>query len=476
MQPTHNNPPTLLSWHNRQRQHLVYLPLNSMTTAMRHIDTLIYAGWVIPADPEGLVLEHHAVAIHEGKIIAILPSDVATAEFSAHLTHRLMSHALIPGLINSHTHAAMNLLRGYADDMPLMQWLHEYIWPAEQRWVDAEFVRDGTRLAIAEMLQSGVTCFNDMYFFPDVIAEVVDEIGIRAGVGLILVDFPTVWAKNADEYLLKAESVYQNYQRHARMKMVLAPHAPYSVSDEPLRKLARFAEDHQLPVHMHVQETADEVRQALERTGERPLARLEKLGLLSNRFMAVHATQLTDLDIEYLLSYGAHVIHCPESNLKLASGFCPVQHLMDTGINVALGTDGAASNDDLDMLGEMHTAALLAKGVAQNAAAVPAARALTMATLNGAKALGLDEIIGSLTPGKAADITAIDMRSLSTQPIYNVLSQIVYAVGREQVTDVWVAGEHLLKASTLKSIDIHELNAKIHQWHGKIAATRHTGD
>ncbi len=440
---------------------------------MRHIDTLIYAGWVIPVEPEGLVLEQHALAIHEGKIIGILPSDESTGEFSARITYRLPSHALIPGLINTHTHAAMNLLRGYADDMPLMDWLHKHIWPAEKRWVNEDFVRDGTRLAIAEMLQSGVTCFNDMYFCPDVIAQVVEEIGIRASVGLIVLDFPTVWAQNADEYLLKADQVYQQYKQHPLIKMALAPHAPYSVSDEPLRKVAQMSENYDLRVHMHVHETAAEVQQAMDsHNGERPIERLDKLGLLSDRFIAVHATQLTDTDIEYLINYGAHVVHCPESNLKLASGFCPVQLLLDKGINVALGTDGASSNDDLDVLGEMHTAALLAKGVSQNAAALPAAQALSMATIKGAKALGIDQVTGSLKPGKSADITAINMHSLSTQPMYNVLSQLVYAACREQVTDVWVAGEHLLKDRSLKTINIHELKAKIHQWGTQIAAER----
>ncbi len=435
---------------------------------MRHIDTLIYAGWIIPAEPAGLVLEKHAIAIHDGKIIGILPSDESTSEFSARITHRLHTHALIPGLINAHTHAAMNLLRGYADDMPLMEWLHEHIWPAEQRWVDAEFVRDGTRLAIAEMLQGGVTCFNDMYFFPDIIAEVAEQAGIRASVGLIVLDFPTVWAKNADEYLQKAAQVHEKYQQHSLITTPLAPHAPYSVSDEPLRKVMQFSEQHKLPIHIHVHETADEVQQAIAQHGERPLERLNKLGLLSERLMAVHATQLSDNDIELLHSHRAHVIHCPESNLKLASGFCPVQRLLDNGINVALGTDGAASNDDLDILGEMRTAALLGKGVAQDARAVSAATALSMATINGAKALGIDHLTGSLIPGKAADIAAIDMRSLSTQPVYHALSQIVYAASREQVTDVWVAGDHLLKSRSLKSIDIHELQAKIHHWHEQI--------
>ena len=439
---------------------------------MRHIDTLIFAGWVIPIEPEGVVLEQHAVIIHEGKILGILPSQEAVAEFSGRITHRLPGHVIMPGFINAHTHASMNLLRGFADDMPLMQWLQDHIWPAEQQWVSESFVMDGTRLAIAEMLRGGTTCFNDMYFFPDIIGQVAEETGIRAAIGLLVLDFPTLWANDPSDYLRRAEEVHQQYRDHPLVRTTIAPHAPYSVSDEGFTKVAEMAEREQLPIHMHVHETAKEIEDSIAKTGERPLARLDRLNLLSERFIAVHATQLNDEDKEYLLAYDAHVVHCPSSNLKLASGFCPVQSLLDLGINVAIGTDGAASNNSLDMMAEMRLAALLAKGVSGDASALPAAKALSMATINGAKALGLDHITGSLQSGKSADLISIDMRSMNTQPLYDVLSQIVYATQREQINDVWVAGRHVMKDKHLKTIDMHSLNAKVHAWRNKIAAER----
>jgi len=438
---------------------------------MEAIDTLIYAGWVIPVEPAGEILEHHAIAIDQGKIIAVLPSTQAVGRFTPRITHRLSNHLLIPGLINAHTHAAMNLLRGYADDLPLQEWLNTRIWPAEQAWVSPAFVADGTRLAIAEMLRSGITCVNDMYFFPEVVGEMAEKAGIRAVLGLILIDFPTAYAQHADEYLQKARETYQDFKDHPTVHTALAPHAPYTVSDEPLQKVKALAAEFDIPIHMHVHETLGEVEDAVKQTGERPLARLQKLGLVDKRLLAVHMTQLTPDEIQLLAQQGAHVVHCPESNLKLASGFCPVTQLLQAGVNVALGTDSVASNDDLDMLGEMRTAALLAKGLSQDASSVPAAQALQMATLNGAKALGIDEVTGSLVVGKAADITAIDMSDLETQPIYNALSQVVYAVGRDKVTDVWVAGKHLLKSRALTSLDIHDLKAKTHLWRDKIMTT-----
>ncbi|MDM8559509.1 TRZ/ATZ family hydrolase [Candidatus Parabeggiatoa sp. HSG14] len=438
---------------------------------MQHLDILIYAGWIIPVEPENVVYEQHAIAIQDGKIVAILPSNEAVRYFSARITHRLTTHLLIPGLINTHTHAAMNLLRGFADDMPLNQWLNERIWPAEQAHVNKEFVADGTKLAIAEMLRGGITCFNDMYFFPNVAAEVAAQAGIRATVGLILVDFPTAWAKDTDEYLAKGREVHETFREHPLIQTALAPHAPYTVSDDSLRAGLAMANELELPTHIHIHETAVEVEGETEKNGERPLTRLEKLGFLSSRFMAVHATQLKNEEINLLANQGVNVIHCPESNLKLASGICPVPKLLRAGVNVALGTDGAASNDDLDILGEMRTAALLAKIFNKDASTVPAAEALKMATLNGAKALGIDHLTGSFVPGKSADIVAIDMSDIETQPIYNPLSQLVYAVGRNKVTDVWVAGKHLLKSRTLTLLDIHDIKTKTHLWRDKILAT-----
>ncbi len=432
------------------------------------IDTLIYAGWIIPVEPAGVVLEHHALAIHEGKIVAILPRDEAVARFKAYMTHRLPTHVLIPGLINAHTHAAMSLFRGFADDLPLHRWLQERIWPAEQACVSEEFVADGTRLAIAEMLRSGITCFNDMYFFPDVTGEVVEQMGIRASLGLIVIDFPTIWAANADEYLQKAAQVYERFKDNPLITTMIAPHAPYTVSDAPLQAVRDFAQQYNVPIHIHLHETAEEVEQAVANTGLRPVQRLQNLGLISSYLRAVHTTQLTDEEIQLFAQEKVHVLHCPESNMKLASGFCPTHALLQAGVNVCLGTDGSASNDDLDILGEMRTAALLAKGLSRDASSVSVAQALQMATLNGAKALGIDAITGSLVVGKAADVTAIDLSSLETQPIYNPMAQLVYSINRDKVTDVWVNGKHLLRSRIVAGIDLHELKSKTLQWRERV--------
>ena len=436
---------------------------------MEHVDTLIHARWIIPVEPDNTVLAHHSLAVRDGRIVAIVPTAEALRRFDAETTQSLDEHALIPGLINAHTHLAMSLFRGLADDLPLMEWLNDHIWPAEAAWVSPEFVADGSRLAIAEMLRGGTTCFNDMYFFPDISAKVAADAHMRATVGMILIDFPTVWAANADEYITKGIQVHDHYRDHPLINAAFAPHAPYTVSNEPLERAAVLAEQMDVQLHMHIHETADELGGSQEQYGERPLARLTKLGLISPRLLAVHMTQLSDDEIGELASAAASVVHCPESNLKLASGFCPIAKLIAAGVNVALGTDGAASNNDLDMLGEMRTAALLAKAVAGDASAIPAATALRMATLNGAKALGIDKETGSLEIGKAADITAISLGGLESQPIYNPISQLVYASGRDRVSDVWVAGKQVLKGGELTTLDQHSIHQKALEWGKKIA-------
>jgi len=436
---------------------------------MNSIDTLIHGGWVIPVEPEGVVLERHSIAIKDGHIVAVMPRHEAETLYQTETEVDRSNHILLPGLINAHTHAAMSLMRGLADDLPLMTWLTEHIWPAEGQWVSPAFVRDGTRLAMAEMLRGGITCFNEMYFYPDEVARQAEHAGMRAVVGLIVIDFPTAWAQNADEYLHKGLSVHDDIRGSSLVTTALAPHGPYTVSDEPLQKVVMYAEELDIPIHMHVHETADEIRQGIEQHGKRPLARLSELGITSPRLLAVHMTQLNDEEIADYAAANGHVVHCPESNLKLASGFCPVQKLMDAGINVALGTDGAASNNDLDMFGEMRTAALLGKAVAGDASALPAEKALAMATINGARALGLESICGSLVAGKAADIVAVKMDDLETHPLYHAISQLVYATGRDKVNDVWVAGRHLLKDRQLTTLDETAILENARQWRDKIA-------
>ena len=435
---------------------------------MRPVETLLLPRWVIPVSSPGLALEEHAVVVDQGRIVAVSPRSEALAAFQPGETVELPRHALLPGFVNIHTHAAMNLLKGVADDLPLMEWLEGHIWPAEGEHVSREFVASGARLAMAEMLRSGTTCFNDMYFFPDAVAEAAETAGMRASVGLIVLDFPTAWGQDAAEYLARGVEIHDRFRNSRLIRTALAPHAPYTVSDEPLGKVVAYAHEMDIPIHMHVHETAGEVEQA-QQQGERPLTRLERLGLLGPNLIAVHMTQLTHEEVARCAAQGVNVAHCPESNLKLASGFCPVQRLLDAGINVAIGTDGSASNNDLDMLGEMRTAALLAKGVAADARALPAARALECATLAGARALGLDSELGSIDEGKAADLSAIDLGTVETQPVYDPISQIVYAAGREQVTDVWVSGRRLLKERRLTTLDESALLSEAAEWQQRIA-------
>ena len=437
---------------------------------MQAISTLINARWIVPVEPEGLILEYHALAIDGGRILAILPQAEAATRYQAETCLMLDRQVLMPGLINAHTHASMTLLRGLADDLPLLNWLQDHIWPAEARWVDPAFVRAGTRLAVAELLRGGTTCFNDMYFFPEATAAVACEAGIRACVGLIALDFPTAYARSLDEYLNKGLALHEALRSEPLLHTALAPHAPYTVSAPALERIGRLATDLNLPVHIHVHETAAEVADFQARHGCRPLQRLEEIGLLSSRLLAVHMTQLEPVEIERLVQTGVHVIHCPESNLKLASGFCPVAQLDAAGVNVAIGTDGAASNNDLDLFGELRTAALLGKGVAGDARVLPAARILRMATLNGAKALGLAHETGSLEPGKSADVIAVDLGELETEPVYHPLSQLVYAVSRRQVSNVWVAGQRVLAERHLATLDLDETVREARNWRDRIAA------
>ncbi len=434
--------------------------------------TLISARWVIPVEPSTRALENHAVVFQNGEILDLLPTENALKKYPNALQIDRPNHAFIPGLINSHTHAAMNLFKGLADDLPLMDWLQNHIWPAEAKWVDAEFMRDGVELAIAEMLLSGTTCFNDMYFYPDIVATTAQEAGIRANVGLIVLDFPSVWASNSDEYFDKGLQVHDEVRSLSLIQTTLAPHAPYTVSDQPLEKVRTYADELQVQVHMHVHETAQEITDSIEQYGQSPLARLHSLGLLNPRMIAVHMTQLSDEDITLCAEQGINIVHCPESNQKLASGQCRVSDLLQAGANVCLGTDSAASNNDLDMLGEMRSAALIAKNASVDAKALPAWQALKMATINGAKALNMQDQIGSLKVGKSADMVAIDLNHVSTQPVYDPISQIVYSASREQVTDVWVQGKHVVNNKKLTTIDLAKVLQNAHSWGDKIQQTK----
>jgi 5-methylthioadenosine/S-adenosylhomocysteine deaminase len=437
---------------------------------MSHRYQILKPDWIITVNADFEVLEDYAVVIEDNRIHSLASVDEIRDLpcYPQAQVSELPGRALLPGFVNSHTHASMSLLRGIADDLPLMDWLGQHIWPAEAKWVDAEFCVDGFQLAAAEMIRSGTTCMNDMYFFADEIARSAERIGMRLVAGLIVLDFPSVWAQNADEYLHKALAVHDEVRGYSLVDTAFAPHAPYTVADEPLRQIAMYSNELDVPVHMHLHETAQEVAEAEQKTGMRPLQRIDQLNLLNSSLIAVHMTELNEFEIERIAEAGVNVAHCPESNLKLASGLCPVARLLEQGVNVCLGTDGAASNNDLDMLGEMRSAALLAKGVGADAAACSARQSLEMATINGARALGMADRIGSIEAGKCADLIAIDLQHLNTQPMYDPVSQIVYAASSRQVSDVWIDGVEQLRDYEFCRLDSRQIIARAAAWAQKI--------
>lgn len=437
---------------------------------MQKIDTLISAGHVVPVEPGTASLSAHAVAIDRGRIVAVLPEAEALARFDAADHVNLPGHVLIPGLVNLHCHAAMTLMRGLADDTPLMTWLQEHVWPAEGKHVSDEFVHDGSVLAMAEMLRSGITCVNDMYFFPEATARAALKTGMRASLGIIAIEFPSAYAPDASGYLAKGLATFNAYTGEELLRFTLAPHAPYTVADETWKRIAVLAEELDVPIHTHVHETAGEIAQGLAQHGIRPLERLRRLGIVGPRLIAVHSVHLDDIEIDILAHVGASVAHCPSSNLKLASGFAPLAKLRAKGVNVGLGSDGAASNNRLDVFTEMRTAALVAKAVAGDAAVVSASDALRMATLDGARALGLEREIGSIAPGKRADLTAVALDDVETVPCFDPVSHLVYAAGREHVTHVWVDGQARLSGRKLHGIDETELREKARWWQRRLTA------
>lgn len=432
------------------------------------IDLLIEARWIIPVEPAGVVLEHHAVAVSNGRIIDVLPAEDARQRYAPGELRTLDDHVLIPGLVNAHSHAAMNLLRGYADDLPLMRWLSERIWPAEQEHVSHDFVRDGTALACAEMLRGGVTCFNDMYFFPDAAAEAAIDLGMRAVLGIVVIEFPSAWASDADQYISRGLAVRDHYKSHPLIHFTLSPHAPYTVCDATFERIRTLAEQLDLPVHIHVHETQSEIEQSIAQHGIRPLERLRRLGLIGPGLIAVHAVHLNGDEIALLAREGSSVAHCPTSNMKLASGAAPAAALVSAGVNLSLGSDGAASNNRLDLFQEMRQAGLLAKLTTGDAAALPAVQLLHMATLGGARALGLEHLIGSIRPGKSADLCAVAFDAVETCPRYAPLSHIVYAAGREHVSEVWVAGQTRVCRGILLHPHNNELKARGRLWQNKV--------
>jgi 5-methylthioadenosine/S-adenosylhomocysteine deaminase len=435
---------------------------------MRHVDLAIFAAYVIPVEPAG-VLRDYAVLVDGGRIVALEPREIAARDFAPRARVELPRHALVPGLVNAHTHAAMSLMRGIADDLHLEEWLRDQIWPREARFVTPEFVEDGVLLAAYEMLAGGITCCNDMYFYPDAAARAYQAAGMRAVIGLPVLDFPTPYASDGDGYLQAGLAARDAFRHAPRLTWMLAPHAPYTVGDATFAKIVTYARQLDLPVQTHLQETKGELATALAASGESPLARLDRLGATGPGFVAIHAVHLAPGDRDRLAAQGCSVVHCPASNMKLASGIAPVCELAAAGVNLALGTDGAASNNRLDLFGEMRLASLLAKVATGDAASLPAADVLRMATLGGARALSLDERIGSLVPGKDADLFAADLGELADAPVYDPVSHLVHVLGRERVTDVWIAGERIVQGRRLTRVDLAALAGRVGLWQQKLA-------
>ncbi len=433
------------------------------------VDLRLDARWIVPIEPAGL-LEQHTLLVDDGRIVALVPTATAERDYTAAESVALSTHVLLPGLVNAHTHAAMTLLRGIADDLALKDWLEQHIWPREARFLSPEFVHDGTLIAAGEMLLGGVTCCADQYFFPDAAARAYRQSGMRAFLGLPVLDFPTPYAADAHAYLQAGLAARDSWKHEPKLAFALAPHAPYTVADSSWEKIVVYARQLDLPIQTHVQETRAELEQGLASHGMSPLARLDRLGATGSNFIAVHAVHLLDSDIELLATQGCQVVHCPASNLKLASGLAPVVRLQAGGINVALGSDGAASNNRLDVLAEMRLASLVAKVATGDAAALPAATALRMATLGGAAALGLEAQIGSLQPGKQADAIAVNLAAFQHSPCYDPLSHLVHVTGRDQVSDVWIAGQRLVKSGSLTALDASDLAARARLWQQRLQA------
>ncbi|WP_428825273.1 TRZ/ATZ family hydrolase [Azonexus sp. IMCC34842] len=438
-----------------------------MTSKPEDIDLLIEARWIAAVDPD-VVLKNHAVAVRDGRILDVLPSNQARTRYQTKERVTLDEHILIPGLVNLHTHAAMTLMRGLADDLPLMEWLQKHIWPAEAEHLSAQFVHDGTWLACAEMLRGGITCFNDMYFYPEAAAAAASQLGMRAMLGITTLEFPTPYASDADDYINKGLAVRETWRDNPLIGFCLAPHAPYTVSDATFERVLTLSEQLNLPIHCHIHETRHELEESQQQHRQTPIERLHRLGLLGPGFIGVHGVHLTKSELELIAATGGHIAHCPTSNLKLASGFAPVVRMRQLGINVGLGTDGAASNNRLDLFGEMRLASLLAKGTSGDASALPAREVLRMATLNGAIALGLGHQIGSITPGKAADLCAVSLGTLETKPCFDPVSHLVHVAGRESVSHVWVAGKCCVDHKCLANSKQNDLDSAIALWQNRL--------
>jgi 5-methylthioadenosine/S-adenosylhomocysteine deaminase len=440
--------------------------------------TILTPRWIAPVLPQNNVLESHSVVIKGETILALLPTKQAKTNYP--LANEIVyPHSLItPGLVNAHSHAAMSLLRGAGDDMPLKEWLENRIWPLEGKLVSPEFVFDGTVIAAYEMLMGGVTCFNDMYFFPESTARAAKAMGLRANLGIIVFEFPSAYGTGPDDYLAKGLKLRDEVSRdddpsNRLLSFCLSPHAPYTVSNDSFARVATFANELGLGVHTHLHETAFEIAQSIAEHGKRPIERLAELGLLGPDFVAIHGVHLNASDIALLKEAKASLVHCPHSNLKLASGLAPIADLMKADINIAMGTDGSASNNRLDLLSETHTASLLCKGLTGDAQAFNAGQALYAMTMGGAIAVGLPDLIGSIEPGKQADLAVFDFSAQEMRPVHDAISHLIYAAHRTDVSDVWICGNHVVQKRHLvpsgAQATLSEVVARSGLWHNKVS-------
>ena len=434
----------------------------------KNASIIISASWIFTSNSEGQLLSDYSIVIENNKIIDLVHQSKVFDEYDADEVYQLTDHILIPGLINTHTHAAMSLFKGFADDLPLKDWLNNYIWPAEKKFVNSSFVKDGSILALSEMIKAGVTTFNDMYFYPDATAEASIELGIRSNIGLVVLDFPTNYAADPEDYLLKGFEFRDKWRNEDLITTSIAPHAPYSVSDEAFGLINTYSEELGIDIHIHLHETQWEIEDSVKRYGITPVQRLNNLGIISPSLIAAHCVYLNDQDMAILAKNKVSIVHNPSSNMKLGSGIADVAKMLKQNLNVSLGTDSSASNNRLDIMEEMRIASLLLKGTTKSPELLPATQAIKMATINGAKALGLESMIGSIEKNKIADLVAIDLNSIENQPIYNPLSTLVYSSTKSDVSYVWINGKVKLKEKKLVNVDEEKIMQTAKIWQTKI--------
>jgi 5-methylthioadenosine/S-adenosylhomocysteine deaminase len=425
---------------------------------MTQVDFLWVDATVITMDQERNVFDPGAVAVHKNKIVAVGPAEELKRTYHAAETWRCTGKIIMPGLINTHTHMPMSLLRGLADDLRLDVWLNGYILPVEAQFVNPEFCRLGTLLSCAEFIRAGITCYADMYYFEDEIAWATVEAGLRGICGQTIMKLPTPDATNYDESLAYCQEFLSHWRNHELITAVPAPHSAYMCTAEILRETARMAREYDVPLQIHIAETALEVEECITERNMTPVRWLESVGLLDAKVLAAHCVHVNSEDMHILANHGVGVAHNPTSNLKLASGFAPVLQMLEHGIAVGIGTDGSASNNDLDMWSEMHIAALLPKALSNDPTALPAGKALSMATIEGAKALHMDHLIGSIEAGKRADLIAVDTDHVHTMPHFattgqNVYSRLVYGAKSSDVRHVMVNGKVLMRDRELLTVD-----------------------